>query len=115
MVMKPAQSCLTRKVFFKRLSRNLLVGFIIIIASLFLGMSGYHHYEKMSWVESFLNAAMILSGMGPVSILTSNGGKIFAGFYAIFSGVLFLVVIAVVFAPVIHWFFRRFHLDEKKD
>lgn len=101
--------------FFKRLSRNILFGLVIIAGSLLLGMFGYHHYEKMSWVDAFVNAAMILSGMGPISTLTTNGGKVFAGFYALFSGVVFLVVIAIVFAPVIHWFFHKFHLDDKKN
>ncbi len=101
---------LPKDVFFKRLSRNLLVGFVIISSSLFLGMLGYHNFESMSWTDSFLNASMILSGMGPESNLQTQAGKIFAGCYALFSGILFLVVIAVVFAPLIHRFFCKFHL-----
>lgn len=104
---------LPKHIFLKRLFRNILFAFIIIGSALFLGMFGYHHFEIMSWTDAFLNASMILSGMGPVSTLQTQGGKIFAGAYALFSGTLFLVTIAIVFAPVIHWFFHRFHLDDK--
>ncbi len=104
---------LSKKVFLKRLSKNLFFGFIVIASSLFLGMYGYHYFENMPWTDAFLNASMILSGMGPESTLVTQGGKIFAGSYALFSGIVFLIVIAVVFAPVIHWFFRKFHLEDK--
>lgn len=100
-------------IFFKRLSKNLFSGLIIISLSLFLGMLGYHNFEQMSWTDAYVNASMILSGMGPVAELKTQAGKIFAGSYALFSGILFLVVVAVVFAPVIHRFFHRFHLDDK--
>lgn len=106
---------LTSRLFLKRLTRNLAVGFLIIIFSLFLGMLGYRHFEKMSWIDAYVNASMILSGMGPVSELHTSNGKLFAGSYALFSGIIFLVVIAVIFAPVIHWFFYKFHLAEPKE
>lgn len=100
--------------FIKRLSRNLFIGFIIIVASLGLGMIGYHHYEKMTWVDAYVNAAMILSGMGQVKTLATSEGKIFAGTYALFSGIMFLVTIAFIFTPVVHHFFHKFHIDEQK-
>lgn len=99
-------------VFIRKLSRNLIIGFIIILTSLLLGMLGYHYFEDMNWVDAYVNASMILSGMGPISHLKTNAGKIFAGSYALFSGVAFLVVIAVIFAPVIHRFFHKFHLED---
>jgi hypothetical protein len=99
--------------FLKRLSHNICFGLLIIIISLFVGMLGYHHFEHLAWVDAFVNASMILSGMGPMGTLATSGGKIFAGLYAIFSGVIFLVVIAIVFAPVVHHFFHRFHMDNK--
>ncbi len=68
----------------------------------------------MPWTDAFLNASMILSGMGPVNTLQTQGGKIFSGCYALFSGTLFLVTIAIVFAPVIHRFFYLFHLIDDK-
>lgn len=78
-------------------------------------MIGYHHYEKMSWVDAYVNAAMILSGMGPVSNLQTTAGKIFAGSYALFSGIVFLVAIALIFAPVIHRVFLFFHIEDEKN
>lgn len=100
--------------FYRRLTRNLALGVAIILFSLCIGMFGYHHFEKMTWVDAYVNAAMILSGMGPISNLQTIGGKIFAGTYALFSGIVFLVVIAIIFAPVIHRFFHKFHLDDTK-
>ncbi len=106
------KKALSRHLFLRRLSRNIFFGFLIIIISLFIGMLGYRHFENMEWVDAFVNASMILSGMGPVATLATSAGKLFAGFYAIFSGVVFLVVIAIVFAPVVHHFFHRFHIDD---
>lgn len=98
----------------KRLIRNLIIFLIIMGSSLFLGMWGYRHYEKMSWVDSYANAAMILSGMGPLSSLHTSEGKIFAGTYALFSGVVFILAIGVVLIPILHWFFHKFHIEEEK-
>jgi hypothetical protein len=95
------------KVFVSRMIRNLLIGFAIITASLGLGMIGYSYFEKMNSTDAFLNASMILSGMGPVSTLQTNEGKIFAGFYALFSGIIFLVVIAIIIAPIFHRFLHK--------
>ncbi len=105
---------LHQRFFFKRLLRNLIIGISIILVALFAGMLGYCYFEKMSWIDAYVNAAMILSGMGPVSNLQTEAGKIFAGTYALFSGMLFLVIIAFIFAPLIHYFFRKFHLEEEK-
>ena len=99
-------------IFIRRLGRNLLIGLGIIAFSLILGMAGYRHYEGMSWVDAYINASMILSGMGPVTQLNTDAGKIFAGSYALFSGIIFLVVIAVIFAPLIHRFLHKFHMEE---
>lgn len=109
----PSPNSLSRKLFVRRMVRNLAIGIAIILSSLFLGMSGYHHFEHMSWIDAYVNAAMILSGMGPVGALNSEGGKLFAGTYALFSGIVFLVVIALVFAPIVHRFLHRFHMEEE--
>lgn len=101
--------------FLKRLFSNILVGAVIIGVSLGMGMIGYAHFEKMDWIDAYVNAAMILSGMGPVSPLETNAGKIFAGSYALFSGIVFLIVIAIVFAPVFHRFLHQFHMEESKN
>lgn len=98
--------------FIKKLVRNLLIGFGIIGFSLAIGMLGYRYFEQMNWIDAYVNASMILSGMGPVSTLKTDAGKIFAGTYALFSGIVFLVVIAFVFAPVFHRFLHRFHIEE---
>lgn len=83
---------------------------IILTFSIGIGTGGYHIFGKLSWIDSFLNASMILTGMGPVDHLETTGGKLFASFYALFSGVAFLTFVAVLFAPVYHRFLHRFHL-----
>ena len=97
--------------FFRRLARSVLIAAIVIAGSLGIGMVGYHGTEGLSWLDSFLNASMILAGMGPVDTLRTDGGKLFAGLYAIFSGVIFLTMCAVLLAPAIHRFLHRTHLD----
>jgi hypothetical protein len=89
----------------------LLVAFAIIVGSLVLGMFGYHFLEKLSWIDALLNAAMLLGGMGPVNQMHTYVGKLFASFYALYSGIIFLVIVGVIFAPVYHRFLHRFHLQ----
>ena len=72
---------------------------------------GYHHYGNLPWIDSFLNASMILTGMGPVDKMETQSGKIFSAFYALFSGISFLTFVGVLFAPVYHRFLHKFHLD----
>jgi hypothetical protein len=80
--------------------------------SLTMGMCGYHFYERLSWLDALLNASMILSGMGPVNDMQTNAGKLFASFYALFSGVVFITSLAVLIAPILHRFLHKFHLEE---
>ena len=94
---------------------NLLIGAVLIALALLLGMWGYHHFESMSWVDAFANAAMILSGMGPLTPLLTNPGKLFAGCYALFSGLLFIVILGIIFGPLVHRFLHQFHLDITDD
>jgi hypothetical protein len=98
-------------IFFKRVLLNFMLGTTMVVLALGMGMSGYHHYEHMSWVDAFVNAAMILSGMGPVSPLVTEGGKIFAGCYALFSGLAFIIIMGIIFAPILHRFLHKAHLD----
>lgn len=100
--------------FIKRLLKNIFIGLLITLLSLFGGMLGYHHYENMNWVDAYENASMILSGMGPVTELKTKAGKIFAGTYALFSGIIFLVTASIIFIPLFHRFFHQFHMDEDK-
>ncbi len=111
---KRHQPLLTLPFFIRRILRHILTGIILIAISLAAGMVGYHHYENMNWTDAYVNAAMILSGMGPVSTLETDAGKIFAGTYALFSGVVFLIVIAIIFVPLIHRFFHGFLIKDKE-
>ena len=111
---------LPRAEFYRRLARSVSLGLGVAAGSLCVGMVGYHHFEKMGWVDSYVNAAMILSGMGPVGSLNTTAGKIFAGSYALFSGLAFITSIGIIFTPVYHRFMHKFHLedeefDEKED
>ena len=106
--MKPL---LPRKVFLQRVIRNACMGVGVIFGSLFIGMLGYHHFENLPWVDAFVNAAMVLSGMGPVSTLQTDGGKIFAGCYALFSGIALITILGLIFAPVIRRFLHKYHLE----
>jgi hypothetical protein len=106
---------LPQRKYYHRLRRSAAIALTLIGASLIIGMVGYHYFESLNWVDSFANASMILSGMGPLGELKTTGGKIFAGCYAIFSGVAFLTSVAVVFAPMFHRFIHKFHLETDKD
>ncbi len=106
-----AQPLLSRREFLVRQLIYLLVAFAIIIGSLLLGMAGYHFLESLSWIDSLVNAAMLLGGMGPVNELHTSAGKLFASFYALYSGIIFLVIVGVIFAPLYHRFLHRFHLE----
>jgi hypothetical protein len=106
---------LSRRKFYHRMSRSLVIALTLITVSLIIGMVGYHCFENLGWIDSFANASMILSGMGPLGELKTSGGKIFAGCYALFSGVAFLSSVGVVFAPMFHRFIHKFHLESDKD
>jgi hypothetical protein len=102
---------LPRRVYYARLAWSFCLGSIIMSVSLGIGMIGYHWLEQMPWIDAFANASMILSGMGPLSSLQTSAGKLFAGCYALFSGLTFITCAGVVFAPVIHRFLHKFHLE----
>jgi hypothetical protein len=93
------------------MARYAIIAIGIDAGSLGLGVLGYRFLEGLSWIDALLNAAMILGGMGPVNELHSTAGKLFASFYALYSGVVFLVVAGVLFAPVVHRFLHYFHLE----
>lgn len=105
------QPMLPARQFLIRQLEYLLLAFSIIAGSLVLGMVGYHFLEGLSWIDSLLNATMLLGGMGPVNPLHTVAGKLFASFYALYSGIIFLVVVGVIFAPLYHRFLHRFHLE----
>ena len=105
---------LPRRDFLMRLARSLGAGMMCIASALGVGMLGYHQFVRLSWLDAFENAAMILSGMGPVSPVESDAGKLFAGCYALFSGLAFVTTMAVIFAPIFHRFLHKFHLTDDK-
>ena len=87
----------------------------LVLVSLAIGMAGYHGYEGLPWIDAFLNASMILSGMGPLLQPATTGGKLFAGFYALYSGLAVLLIAGVIFGPVVHRFLHRFHIEAEDD
>jgi hypothetical protein len=98
--------------FFWRLAGSTLIGAGLIVASLAIGMIGYRRLMGMSWIDAFVNASMILSGMGPLADPQTSGAKLFAGLYALFSGLAVLAIAGIVFAPVVHRFLHYLHADE---
>jgi hypothetical protein len=105
----------SQSVFARRMLRYSLVTAGIILFSLAIGMLGYHYFESLSWIDSLLNASMILGGMGPVNTLQTNAGKVFASFYALYSGIVLLASVGVLAAPIFHRFLHHFHLDLEND
>jgi len=104
---------LPRRDFYARLGRYALIAIGMLAACLTIGMAGYHFLEKLPWLDAYANAAMILSGMGPLDPLRTSAGKLFAGAYALFSGVAFLSTVGVLLAPVAHRLLHKFHLESK--
>jgi hypothetical protein len=110
------QPLLPRQAYLLRLAWHAGRALSLVVVALGIGVLGYHGFEGMPWVDAFLNAAMILGGMGPVGELHTIAGKTFAGCYALFSGLAFIVVAAILFAPAVHRFLHRFHLEvEEQD
>lgn len=105
------QPLLSPREFFKRQLIYLLAALGIIAVSLLLGILGYHYFEHLAWIDALVNAAMLLGGMGPVNELHTNAGKLFASFYALYSGIVFLVSVGVILAPLYHRFLHRFHIE----
>ncbi len=95
-----------------RLLASFLIAAALIGASLAAGMVGYAHFEDMRWLDAFLNASMILSGMGPADQLKTDAGKLFAGCYALYSGLVIVLASGIVLAPVVHRILHRFHVDD---
>jgi len=102
-----------RRVFLLRLAGHIGVASLLAALSLGGGMLGYEHFERLGWCDAFLNASMLLGGMGPVEAPVTQGGKLFAGFYALYSGLFFLVGVGIVLAPVLHRLMHTFHWDDE--
>lgn len=106
------QPLIPRKAFVRRVATHALMGFGLLTLSLGIGVLGYRGFEGLSWLDSLLNASMLLGGMGEIDPLKTVGGKLFASFYSLFSGIVFLVVAGVLVAPVAHRILHRMHLEK---
>lgn len=106
---------LSRRDFIRRVARYTAAAMVLVAVSWLIGIFGYRIFEGMSWIDATLNAAMILGGMGPVNSLTTDAGKLFASFYALFSGIVFLVSVAVLLAPILHRLLHKFHVELDKE
>lgn len=102
-----------RRFLLHRVGRTLALGLAVIVASLAIGMLGYRLTEGMDWLDAFLNASMILGGMGPVDTLHSTVGKLFAGIYALYSGLVLIGIAGLLLAPFMHRLMHRFHLENR--
>ena len=107
------QKPLPRAHFVKRLAMHLSLALALLAVSLGGGMCGYVWFERLSWLDAFLNSAMLLGGMGPVNPPLTPGGKLFAGLYALYAGLVFVVTAALIFTPIVHRVLHKFHWDEK--
>jgi hypothetical protein len=106
------QPLASRRQFAHRIALSTAIAFLIIGLSLLAGVLGYAHFEGMSWLDAFLNASMILSGMGPADTLKTSAGKFFAGCYALYSGLILILATGFVLAPIAHRVLHRFHVDK---
>lgn len=115
MVSKSNKNILPPKEFAKRVLKYAIFSILLLALSIGIGILGYHHFGNLGWIDSFYNASMILTGMGPVSEMDSNAAKIFASIYALFSGVVFLSTVAIFFAPFAHRLMHLLHIEEIED
>jgi len=106
-------SLLPIRLYYLRLARHAALASAVMLVSLGAGMAGYAYFEGLGWIDAFLNSAMLLGGMGPVDAPQTPGGKLFAGCYALYAGLLFLVTGSILLAPVVHRLLHRFHLEER--
>ena len=104
---------LMRKFFARRMCQHALIAIGLVAFSIALGMAGYCGIEHLSPLDGFLNTAMLLGGMGPVNPPVTSAGKLFAGFFALYAGLVFIVTAALLFTPLLHRLMHRFHWDEK--
>jgi sterol desaturase/sphingolipid hydroxylase (fatty acid hydroxylase superfamily) len=107
------QPLLPRRAFFRRVAGYAAATLVLVLIGLAIGMIGYHALERLSWIDAYLNAAMILGGMGPVAEIHTTAGKLFAGTYAILSGFVLLVAAGLLVTPVLHRLLHHFHLEQE--
>ena len=100
--------------FVRRLLLHIAASVALLLGSLVLGMVGYEHFEQLAWRDAFLNAAMLLGGMGPVNAPQTDDGKLFAGLYALYAGLVFLITVGLAFTPVVHRIMHKFHWEQRR-
>jgi hypothetical protein len=115
MVERRYRPLLPKAAYYVRVVRHAAMALGLVAVALGIGIAGYHGFEGLAWIDALVNAAMILGGMGPVNPLHTAAGKVFAAAYALFSGLAFLVIVGVLFAPVIHRFLHRFHVETESN
>ena len=103
-----------RKRFVRRVLLHATAALGLLLVSLLIGIGGYQYFENLAWRDAFLNAAMLLGGMGPVNAPRTDGGKLFAGIYALYAGLVFLVAASLVLAPVVHRVMHKFHWEHDR-
>jgi hypothetical protein len=107
-----SERLLSRAAFIRRLVRHTIIACVIVAGALAIGVVCYRELAHLSWIDAILNASMILGGMGPVAVLETSASKLFASAYALFSGVIFIAVAGLLFAPIFHRLFHHFHMDK---
>jgi hypothetical protein len=111
---KRTQTPLSRTSFARRLLLHVAFALGLLALSLGVGMLGYYSFEHLSWLDAFLNSAMLLGGMGPVNAPVTPGGKLFAGLYALYAGLVFIVTAALIFTPIVHRILHKFHWEKDR-
>jgi len=109
---KPHQPLASRAHFVRRVFRHGTFASSVVVSALLIGILGYHLIGKLGWIDSYLNAAMILGGMGPVNPLETPAAKLFAGTYALFAGLVFITISGILLAPFLHRLMHLFHLEK---
>lgn len=105
------QPLVSKSIFLKRVAKCVWVASLLLAGAIFMGAAVYHYVEGLSWVEAVLNSIMIMTGLGLVDTLHTNIAKVFTCFYAIFTAIVFYLILAIIFAPLIHRFLHEFHLE----
>lgn len=105
------QAPLPHASFVRRILWHLFLALTLLVLSLLAGMAGYAYFEQLPWLDAFLNAAMLLGGMGPVHLPVTAGGKLFAGCYALYAGLVFIATAALLFTPILHRLLHKFHWE----
>ena len=114
MLERKHQKLVPVSVFMRRMAVHLGIAMLLIVGVLFMGIAGYHWLAGLSWVDALLNASMILGGMGPVNLLTNTTAKVFASVYALFSGLVFIAIMGILFAPMMHRMLHAFHMEDEE-